>query len=188
MDERLAQRPAKQGYLKGVKDMEIKIDLKELLIEEYDDERTLAEKLKDEIVSYSSSEIIREVKKEVLTLVKEEVLKAKEDIVTEASDKIVEELLLAIDSEYEIINQWGDVQGKSTLRKRFVEMVKHQLEYTPRSFSSDRNYFTRSIDELIETEVRKFKKEYNSLVDDKFIEEAMEHATRKLRQRLQIDN
>ena len=168
--------------------MKVEINIKELLTDYYGDEREFEEKVLEEVVKYVGDRIlnVREGSK-VSKAVDDAIEKIRENTIQEAKDRVLGSLLNTIDEEYEKVDNWGKVTGRTTLRDEYVKAIQNELVYEPRKSSYDQNTFTKSVKESVRTEVEKFREEYNSLVNDEFVEDAMEYAVKKLKERLKIE-
>ena len=60
------------------------------------------------------------------------------------------------------------------------------MKYKKEGYSSRDNAFTQAVNGVVESQVTKFKTEFNKQVDASFVSEAMAYATKKLQERLGV--
>ncbi len=97
---------------------------------------------------------------------------------------IMDDLLKA---EYVQADRYGHSTGKATnFREQLVKAINDQMVYSKGGYSSDKNMFTKSVDSVIEEQMRAFKEQFIKQVDAEFCQEAMDYATKKLKERLGI--
>jgi hypothetical protein len=97
---------------------------------------------------------------------------------------IINDLLSA---EYVSIDRWGDRQDKpTTFRKELVKSIHEQMVYKKAQYDSDKNAFTKAVDEVVAEKIKEFKADFVKQVDAQFVAEAMAFATAKLKERLGV--
>jgi len=162
--------------------MEIKVDLSEV----FDGEEPLSieEAIKHEVIRSLTAKIKQGIEKqvqcEVSRVINEELAKA----VQEQMPTIINDLLNA---EYVMVSRYGDVQGMTTFRKELVKVITENMVYKKTQYASDRNAFTKAVDEVIAENVKTFQAEFNSLVTTEFAKESLAHAVAVLKKKLGID-
>lgn len=72
------------------------------------------------------------------------------------------------------------------MRKQLAQVINEQMVYKRSSYDSDKNAFTRVVDDAVKEMVDKFKKDYSRTVDEMFTQECLTFAQEKLRERLGI--
>jgi hypothetical protein len=158
--------------------MKIEIDLKEVLTEEFGDNENLASIIKDGIMQVLTKELSKGIKdrvnEEVSKLMSDEIKK----VVSERMPALLNDL---IDTEYTIVDQWGEPKGKTTLRHALLTSLTSAMVYKAERYDSDKNFFSKRIDEIVAIKCDAFKKEFDTKVSDLFIKEAFEYAINKLR-------
>jgi hypothetical protein len=164
--------------------MKIQIDLNDILY----DENFGSETLRESVIRQISETVRNELKRETLSKINEETNKIIQEVITENVKKIASEMLPnLLDKEFQPINSWGGHEGKpTTLRNKFIESLQKQFVYTPKQYDSDKNEFTRSIDNQVKLMVGEFKQLYDKKVDELFTQEALYYATDKMKKRLGI--
>ena len=171
---------------KGELNMEVKIDLKELLSQEFEGEGTLAVLIKDEIVKQVSSSIKEYIETEVQAELKAEIESFSKDVLEKAKVQVVQDLVAIIDTEYTPVDKYGSKGKPTTIRNEIHKTVIEQCVYNRGGYSSDKSEFTRAVDSIVEKEVKAFGKAYETLVNETFTKEALDYATQKLKERLGI--
>lgn len=163
--------------------MKIEIDLNDILGDEYGSE-TLQESVRrqviDNLTNVIKNGVGKKVEYEVAELINSEVRSA----VAEKMPSLVDEILT---TEYVTVDRYGNrSKDSTTVRKEIVSSVTEQMVYNKGNYSSDKNAFTRAVDEAVEAHVKEFKTQFNKLVDETFCAEAMNYAQKKLAERLGI--
>ena len=158
--------------------MKIEIDLKEVLTNEFGDNESLAEIIKEQIVSILSKNLSKGIQDkitfEVNKLIDEEIKK----VVSERLPSMFVEL---IDKEYTQIDKYGQKGVTTTLRNSLINTLTKEMVYSHKNYDSDKNYFTKNVDNIMQAKMEEFKKQYNKTVDDIFTKEALDYAYNKLR-------
>lgn len=162
--------------------MKIEIDLNDILGDEYGAE-TLQDSVRRQVIEQMTKAINEgvgnQIKSELARVFNEEIRAA----VTSQMPTIVNDLLNA---EYTPVDRYGDRSGPTTFRKELVAAIHEQMKYKKSQYSSKRNAFTSAVDAVIADNVKEFKADFNKLVNEQFIAEAMAHATIKLAERLGV--
>lgn len=164
--------------------MEVTIDLKELLASANEDGEDFADLLKAEIAKKVTENLSQKINEEIINAIKEALKAFREEVLSKAIEQTVMSLSGIIDEEYQQVDRWGDKGAKTTLRKQFTNKLIAELQYGKTSSRSDRNAFTKGVDDILEAEISKFQKSYDSKVDEIFTKEALAYATRALESKL----
>jgi hypothetical protein len=164
--------------------MKIEIDLNDILHDENYGGETISESVRRQVIDAVKKDIEKGIKNKIDS----EVQKIINELVLEQVRSIAPGLLNdLIDLEYQPVTSYGSKDGSpTTLRKKFIEVLKTEFIYKKGQYDSDKNAFTRSVDSLVSEQVSLFKKEYNSKVDEVFTQEALNYATLKMKERLGI--
>ena len=165
--------------------MEVKIDLKDLLSQEFESEGSLAELIKDEIVKQVSSSIKEAIEEIVREELRAEIEAFSKDVLEKAKEQVVNDLVSITDTEYTPVDKYGGKGKPTTIRNEIHKTVVEQCVYS-RGGYSDKNEFTRAVDKIVENEVKAFGKTYDTIVNETFTKEALDYATQKLKERLGI--
>lgn len=163
--------------------MKIEIDLKELLTDEFGNTENLAETIKSEIVSNLSKtlseSITKRITEEVAKLIDDEIKR----VVACQMPSLLSEL---IDKEYTIVASYGRVEGTTTIRNQLIKTLTSEMVYKKTNWESEKNYFTKNVDAIMEEKMVLFKKEFDKKVNEIFTNEALVYATDKLKKTLNI--
>lgn len=163
--------------------MKIEIDLNDIFASEEGVE-TLQESVKRQVIDAVSREIKESIRKKVSDSVQEVVLMEVKEAVKAITPNLLNELL---DAEYIQVDRWGSkTQEPTTFRRELVKQIHKEMTYNKGNYNSDRNTFTRTVDDIVEKLTSDFKKSYNTEVDSKFTKDALFYAETKLRERLGI--
>jgi hypothetical protein len=162
--------------------MKVEIDLNDILADE-DGSETLAESVRRQVVEHLTKKIGEGVGHaiscEVSRLINEEIANAMKD----RMPAILDDLLNA---EYVQVDRWGGRDGSTTFRKELVKSIHEQMKYVKATYDSEKNAFTKAVDSIIAENVKEFKADFDKQVNATFTQEAMSHATKKLREKLGI--
>jgi hypothetical protein len=163
--------------------MKIEINLNDIMGDEYGDVESLAESIRRQITKSLSEKISEGIKKRV----EEEVEKILEIEIKQVAKKKCEEITNSlIDEEYTPTDNYGRIKEKTTMRNQFIKTLVDEMQYKRTGYDSEKNYFTRAVDDLTKQELSKFQKEYTSIVNQNLLSEAMEYALKKLNEKVVI--
>ena len=161
----------------------MKIDLKEILTDEFGNTENLAETIKSEIVRNLSKTLSEGINKritdEVAKLIDEEIKR----VVSCQMPSLLSEL---IDKEYTIVATYGSMGKTTTIRNQLISTLTSQMVYKPATYESDKNYFTKNVDAIMWEKMELFKKEFDTKVNEIFVKEALGYASAKLKKTLNI--
>lgn len=163
--------------------MKVEIDLNDILGDENGAE-TLQESVRRQVIENLTSTLNKGIAKridvEISRCIDEQIRVAIET----QMPAIVNDLLHA---EYVMVDRYGHSTGeKTTFRKQLVAGICAEMKYEKRNYETDKNVFTRAIDQVVAENVNAFKSEFKKLVDDKFVAEAMGFAAARLKERLGV--
>lgn len=134
--------------------------------------------IRDEVIEQVSNSLISSFRNQVANAVSEILDK----YVAETAKKVLEEISNAhLDTVITPTNEYGKQQAPYTLRNKLAEIVASQCVYKKAIYDSDKNAFSRAADAVIEAEMKKFRDEFNSLVNKTLIQNCMTEAQAKLR-------
>ena len=163
--------------------MKIEIDLKDILGDEYGSMESLASSIERQLVDYLKVNLSGTILAKIDSLVSKTIA----DKVKKTADEVIPSFMKElVDHEYFPVDRYGSVQSPTTMRKELLKTLTDQMVYKKTSYDSDKNYFTRNIDTLLSEEMAKFKKSYNSKVDEVFTKEAFEYAIIKMQQKFKM--
>ena len=156
--------------------MQITINTSDIL----GDETTIREEVISQ-VAHALTTSMRTQAKEALALALDQSLK---DTV---SAVVAEAAAISVDTEFTDVDSYGRAGKTATLRTRIADHVQAQCVFKQTTYSSDSNAFTKTINELVSQEVRKFKADFTSLISKQVIEQSMNMAVETLRRSLGIN-
>ncbi len=162
--------------------MKIEIDLNDILSDEDYGSETLQESIRRQVIATITNVVKTGVNKqlndEVQKVINEEVKTAVQEKLPVIIEKIFSE-------EYIPVDRYGSSNGKpTTFRAELVKAVNDQMVYKTAHYSSDKNVFTKAVDEVVAQNVAIFKSDFNKQVDANFTAEVMTAAQKKLQERL----
>lgn len=156
------------------------IDIKDLM-----EDKEFMSKILNKVTEKMEESVDQKIEKAVLSVINDGV---KEKIDLQVKNRIEEIVESGLDHEFEEVDQWGDSKGKFTIRKRLVTIFKKEANFLPQRYNSDESTFTRMLKKVLDEKLDIFMKEFNKVIDTKFITDCQEHAAKKLRERLGIKN
>lgn len=164
--------------------MKIEIDLNDIMYDENYGGETISESVRRQVIQAVKSDIEKGIKHKI----NEEVNKIITEEVTTQVKLIAPGLLNGlIDLEYQPVNSYGGKEGNpTTLRNKFIDVLKSEFVYKKGQYPSDKNAFTSAIDNTVSDQMIIFKKEYNKICDNMFTQEALNYAVLKMKERLGI--
>lgn len=165
--------------------MKIEIDLNEILGDPEFGVETLQDSVKRQIVTALTQKIQSGITKQIDTEVAMAIDATIKKNLEALTPKLFDDLLGA---EYTPVDRWGQRQtgGPTTMRAQLVKAVHEQMQYTGKTYDSDKNTFTRAVDEVVGENVKKFKKDFDSLVNQMFTKECLEYAQAALQKKLGV--
>lgn len=160
--------------------MKVEIDLNEILGDEYGAE-TLQESIRRQVIDNVSAVvktgIAKKVEEEVSSLINDEVRKS----VADKLPSIVDDLL---STKYTPLDSYGRAGKETDMRTALIDELTKQLVYKPTNSSYDRNYFTKSVDEVVASSINEFKASYQKTIDENISKEMLAHAVSVLKTKL----
>ena len=163
--------------------MEIKIDLKEILHDEYGGSENLTESIHRQIVqkltASLSQGIQNKVDEEIAKLIDEQI---KKNVECQMPSLFTE----LIDKEYEIIGSYGERGKKTTMRNQLIKSLTDNMVYKAGTYASDKNYFTQNVDAIMKQKIDEFKSQFDTHVNETFTKEAFKYAIKKVGAKLGV--
>ena len=159
--------------------MEIKINTKDLV----GDECSVREEIISLVVEGFRQDVSEKVNREVNSFITNELQEQIKTQMTKQIDLIIHD---GLDYEYTEVDKWADSKGRFTIRQRIAEIFKEQAVFKKGRYDSDKNVFTKVVEELIAEEISKFKSDFSNMVNRKFLLECQEYAVKTLRERLKV--
>lgn len=145
------------------------------------------EGLEDTIRREVIAQLIAQHSGRMKTQIAEITSKAITDTVTDAVSSAALDLVEnTLDTEYTPVDKYGSKSAPTTIRKQIHAALVSQMEYKKCTYDSDKNAFSKAVDQAISDKMNEFKKKWRPLVDGKFVQEAMAYATKTLQDRLGV--
>lgn len=164
----------------------IEIDLDDILYERtYDGDYEQIETIKESVERQLKQGIIEEIKKSYLKDFKDQLFhdvmsEIKTEYLTLAKTKVPEMLEDALTRKYERVDRWGSKYEESSFLDQFVSELNKQLKYEKTSYSSDKNMFTKLVDQSIEQLTRDWKSDFDKHIKDQVLKDAYTYALDKV--------
>ena len=163
--------------------MKIEIDLSDLFCEgeePCDLQEAIRKEVVDSLVKTMGKGIGAAVHEQTIVILNEELRKA----VAEQMPAIIDDLLTA---EYVAVDKWGQRSSEpTTFRAALVKEINTQMAYRKVQYDSDKNAFTRAVDEVLNENLRVFKAELKKQVDADYTREVMNAAAAALKVKMGI--
>ena len=134
--------------------------------------------IRDEVVEQIASSFMIEMRKDAQTLIRDTLETALANTIQEKVSELVD---MHLDTEFTETNQYGRVGDTITFRNKIADILKQQCVFKKTNYRSDQNAFTGAVINAVENEMKKFQKEYVSLVNKKLLQECLDDATTKLK-------
>lgn len=166
--------------------IQIEIDLDDILydVSEYNEtvpiETTLQSvkrQLKSGIIQEIKSQYLADFKK---TLFNEALSEIKCQCLQEAQTKIPELLEQAITAKYETKDRWGGKGQETSFMQEFVKEIQNQMVYKTCSFDSDKNTYTKLVDNTVNELTKQWKADFDKHVKQEVLKEAYDYAIEKI--------
>jgi hypothetical protein len=162
--------------------MKIEIDLNDILGDEYGAE-TLQESVKRQVISNLTSTLSQSVRKkiddETRQVIDEEIRKA---VAIQMPDLISN----LMETEYVPVSRYGETAQSTTFRKELVKEINEQMKYVKMNWDSEKNAFSKAVDDVVSENVKTFKAEFGRQVNSQFLSEAYSYAAKVLAERAGI--
>ena len=139
--------------------------------------------IRDEVIEQVSNVLIRTFKEKVSNAV--DVILSEE--VSKVGAEIIGQIVNAhLDTVITPTNRYGEQEQPYTLRNKIAQITAAQCVYKKARYDSDKNAFSIAVDNVIEEELRKFQKEFNSIITKQILEQTMEQGVQRLREAFKI--
>lgn len=157
--------------------MKFEIDLNDILGDEFGAE-TLQESIKRQVIE----NITEYAKKGAKARIDEEVNIA---INTAIKETLVEQMPAIIDDiinvEYVPVDRYGSRSPKTSFRDQLIKSIHENMTYKKTQYDSDKNVFTKTVDNVISEQMTIIGKQYKELVDHELGKKAFELAITTLK-------
>lgn len=162
--------------------MKIEIDLNEILGDEQGVE-TIQESVRRQVIESLRRSIEdgvgKQITSEVSRIMDEEIRTA----INVQMPQIINDL---INSEYVMVGRYGNVEGKTTFRAQLIKAITENCQYKKTQYDSERNLFTKAVDDCISENMKSMKEEFNNIYTEKFKNEALAYAVDRIKQLIGI--
>jgi hypothetical protein len=164
--------------------MKVEIDLNDILGGEEGCE-TLQEAVRRQIIQKMTSEIQNKIGKRVDEEIQREVDTQIKEAIKSQMPTLINDLMFA---EYTPVDRYGSYNrnAKTTFRDQLVKGITEDLVYSKKNYDSDKNTFTKAVDEIVRSNVDEFKKGFDKMVNETFTKDCFEYAQKKMAEKLGI--
>ena len=146
------------------------------------------ENIEEKVVQEIASQIMYDEYSNIKRQVDEIVSKKMEKVIDEAIvNKINSIIGTALDEKYIPVDKYGTSSKETTLKEIIISHVKLACDFKTSNYSSDWNYYTKSIYETVNKTLESFKKEYNEIMDKQLLDGSRKYAIEKLSKSLGIE-
>lgn len=139
--------------------------------------------IRDEVIAQVSNALVVSMKKDAAKELQNMFDAKLKQVVAEKVEELVK---IAMDSEFTVVDSYGEWGKTTTIRGRIVDFVKEQCTFKNTGYSSDRNRFSEVVCNTVQEEVEKFATSFQSLVTKQVLEQSMEMAVKKLKESMGI--
>jgi hypothetical protein len=161
--------------------MKVEIDLNDILGDEYGAE-TMQESIKRQVIENLTTKIANGVKSKIDQEVNKQISNSVSEEVSKRMPEILDDLLNA---EFTPIDIYGTrAKEATTFRKQLVKTITDEMVYNKTFYSDQKNAYTRTVDSIIEEQMKLISAEYKKTVDEAIGKQAFALAVDTLRQKL----
>lgn len=139
--------------------------------------------IRDEVINQVSQALITSMRTQAQSSLKDMLEKNLVEVVTQVT---TEAIAMTMDTKFTDTDTYGRVGKEASIRERVADYVQAQCTFQNTRYPSDTNPFTRVVIETVESEVKKFKADFTSLVTQQVIKQNMDMAVTKLKESLGI--
>lgn len=139
--------------------------------------------IRDEVINQVSQALITSMRtqsREALTTMLEK------NLAEVVSQVTAEAIAMTMDTKFTDTDTYGRVGKEASIRERIADYVQSQCTFKSSQYNSDMNPFSRVVKETVDSEVKKFKGDFTSLVTQQVIKQNMDIAVAKLKESLGI--
>lgn len=162
--------------------MKIEIDLDDILGDENGVE-TMQESVRRQVVEALTELVSVGVKQRINSEVARVISETMQTALAEKMPALVDDVL---NVPYRPVTRYGDRGDETTFRQQLIKEIGEQMAYKPARYDSDKNVFTKAVDSLVAAQMLEFSKLFNREVDTRFVAESMNHAAKRLAERLGV--
>ena len=160
--------------------MQITIDLSDIFCSD-EEPCDLNDAIRQEVVraltKIMGERLTRAIEQETRAVINAELQAAVKDRMPQIVDSI-------IDAPFVPVGQYGSPGEPTTFRNALAKAIMDQMVYKKTTYDSDKNLFTRAIDDVLTENLKLFKAEMKKQVDTQYTAAVLQEATLALRQKL----
>jgi hypothetical protein len=160
--------------------MKFEIDLSDIFCDS-EDPCDLKDAIRQEVVrsltKTMGERLTQTIERETRTVINEALQAAIKDRMPSIIDSI-------IDAPFVPVDQYGSPGKPTTFRTALANAITGQMIYKKVQYDSDKNAFTRTVDAVIDENMKIFKAEMKRQVDQQYTAAVLQEATIVLRQKL----
>ena len=162
--------------------MKIEIDLNEILGDE-DGSETLNESIRRQVIEAIVKRTKDGLNAKIDKAVGETISTTLTAHLKETLPALIESML---DQEFQPVSEWGKITPKTTIRNVIAETLRRQCVFEPKHYSSDESAYTKTIRDLVRSQMNEFQKRFDKEVSAQFTQEAMAYAKKALADKLGV--
>ena len=160
--------------------MKFEIDLNDILGDEYGAE-TLEQSIRRQVVDNITEFVQKGAKSKINEEVNIAINKAIQDTLEEHMPSIIDDI---INVEFTPIDRYGSKSEPTSFRAQLIKSIHETMTYKNCNYASDKNVFTKAVDEVINEQMKIIQSEYKKTVDDTIGKKAFELAISTLKTKL----
>lgn len=162
--------------------MKIEIDLNDILGDEHG-----AESLQESVSRQVINAVTSGIQKGITHKIDEAVATTISQSISAYLEREMPGLLANImDAEYVPVGRYGEKSSPTSFRRELVRSINENMVYKRANYESDKNAFTKAVDQVVGSNLKEFKAEFQKQVDAQFTAQAMSYAAESLRKKLGI--
>jgi len=162
--------------------MNIELDLKDIFCSS-EDPCDLEAAIRIEVVSALVNSLRRGLENEI----KQQVAKVFDEELRAYVKELLPSLSVSLlDTEYTPVTQYGGKGSPTTFRNALVAQIVSAATYKKQTYDSDKNSFTKAVDQAVSEAVGRFKAELKKEVDARYVKEVLKEAELTLKKKLGI--
>jgi hypothetical protein len=162
--------------------MKIEIDLNDSLGDE-EGQETLADSIRRQVIDSVKAQVKSETAKKIDEAVSVTISGA---INTYLQTEMPTLLASIMDAEFQPISRYGEKSAPTSFRKELIKQIHEQMQYKKANYDSERNPFTRAVDETVKKNIDEFRTAFVKKVDAEYTQEVMTLAIKTIKDRLKI--
>jgi hypothetical protein len=160
--------------------MKFEIDLNDILSDEFGAE-TLQESIKRQVVDNITKKISEGVLKRIDNEVNMQITSIINEAIADKMPAIVDDIM---NCEYSPVDRYGTRKDKTTFRKELVNTIAAECVYKNTSYNSDKNTFTKAVDNVVTEQMKLIEQNYKKEVDEAIGKKAFDLAIDTLKKKL----